>query len=368
MVLVAKIYAPTAVERSLCVFCCNKRACSLDHKGWQVIRNQADAVDTIPPAPVASCQPVLEAPAAAASASSSSSVWASLGSDSLASADDELAQLLNARDCSLARLPGPGPGPGTKKAGGKAKSSQPIKEGKQIKPEAAFKTVTALRKIVVEEVAEPWMDWDADDVAPSDHIDRLLQSYLQDEDDAQNMVALRAAGVGSIAVEGGDLPVVGGEAEDDEDDAEEAALAGNDTERYFQRRVSAQPDQLLRYAYGGVPLWISSPNPLSRSDATSGEHPLVPCCESCGSKRVFECQLMPALLSHISSKSASRKDSGQLVAAKDQLAEILGTGLDFGVVTIWSCPNSCSLRSSTSGSFLTEVAVVQPPPDFSSPC
>jgi hypothetical protein len=35
----------------------------------------------------------------------------------------------------------------------------------------------------------------------------------------------------------------------------------------------------------------------------------------------------------------------------------LGSGFDFGVVSVWSCPNSCSESS-------YEVAVAQPPSDL----
>lgn len=39
--LAGQIYAPTHVERSLCVFGCNRATCSLRSEGWRVVRTQA---------------------------------------------------------------------------------------------------------------------------------------------------------------------------------------------------------------------------------------------------------------------------------------------------------------------------------------
>ena len=143
-------------------------------------------------------------------------------------------------------------------------------------------------------------------------------------------------------------------------------------EQFFQRVVSYNPTQVLRYQYGtaeeGVqPLWCSvlypgmfthtHSHPLlasAESSSTSscsavGATPrygdeMVSHCPGCGARRVFEFQLMPALISYFS----------KLKVAADKSA---GTGLEFGVVAVYVCPNSCS------GSFL-EQAVVQAPSDM----
>lgn len=39
--LAGQVYAPTHVERSLCVFGCNRATCSLRSEGWRVVRTQA---------------------------------------------------------------------------------------------------------------------------------------------------------------------------------------------------------------------------------------------------------------------------------------------------------------------------------------
>jgi hypothetical protein len=79
------------------------------------------------------------------------------------------------------------------------------------------------------------------------------------------------------------------------------------TEDYFQYRVKYEPRQVLRYAYEGKPMWISSPNPLevcneidnnSNNDSFSQNenrilveqiNKLIPSCEICGADRVLKC-------------------------------------------------------------------------------
>jgi hypothetical protein len=41
------MYAPVDYDRSLYVFCCNKRTCSLTSEGWIIIRNQQDTAALI---------------------------------------------------------------------------------------------------------------------------------------------------------------------------------------------------------------------------------------------------------------------------------------------------------------------------------
>jgi hypothetical protein len=101
-------------------------------------------------------------------------------------------------------------------------------------------------------------------------------------------------------------------------------------------------------------------NKKKKEDTTTPSTVVVPCCELCGAQRVFELQLMPALLSHLSlpihpPPLPSSSNTGTA------LEQLLGDGLDFGVVAVFSCPNSCS----SLGNIAYEIAVVQPPPDLS---
>ena len=219
----------------------------------------------------------------------------------------------------------------------------------------------------------------------------------------------------------------GGESSEDEE-MKEAGLARSSQrqrcEAYFLHRVSYYPAQVLRYAYGGTPLWITYPSPLSLvssknivdsnssssscSRGTTGvggkgqerhsDTSAIPPCEWCGKARVFECQLMPGLLSLINTTttttSAITTTSTTNVTAREQekvgskslhstinindplakpsaedllrFQQSLGDELDFGVVAIYVCPDSCnsSSRKKDSSRYSTEVAIVQAPSDI----
>jgi hypothetical protein len=121
--------------------------------------------------------------------------------------------------------------------------------------------------------------------------------------------------------------------------------------------------QVMRYAYGGTPMWCTHPAP--ETDTRS-----ISLCPSCRSPRVFELQIMPALINFVEealSLSTGREEGVTVVGGKesgkgDGGAEPrslldLNSGFDFGVVSIWSCPNSCEACSQ-------EVAIVQAPSDM----
>lgn len=77
----------------------------------------------------------------------------------------------------------------------------------------------------------------------------------------------------------------------------------------FCETVQAYPNQVLRYSFQGSPLLYSNQF-----------IPQIPNCV-CGASRVFECQLMPALVTK------------------------LGLDFSFGTILFYSCGNDCSLNS-----------------------
>jgi pre-rRNA-processing protein TSR4 len=96
----------------------------------------------------------------------------------------------------------------------------------------------------------------------------------------------------------------------------------------FQERTSREPTQVLRYDKGGAPLWIGPSTPKAAD---------VPHCERCGGARVFEFQIMP-----------------QLTAVLDDCAaesSFIGT-LDWGVLAVYSCANSCSIGNTYAQEFI----------------
>ncbi|XP_078400804.1 programmed cell death protein 2-like [Cetorhinus maximus] len=103
----------------------------------------------------------------------------------------------------------------------------------------------------------------------------------------------------------------------------------------FMKQISNCPEQILRYCWNGSPLLLSSP-PVGIKTTT-------PACGVCGSARVFEFQLMPALVNML--KSAGREE----------------VGVEFGTVLIYTCEKSCWAPSNQTP--LEECAIVQGDPD-----
>lgn len=231
------------------------------------------------------------------------------------------------------------------------------------------------------------------DEVDQSHIESLLSSYLKDEDDTENLLALQTHGIGAGATV---RPVTHSQDDDQEEDEEEEieVKSGKGQKKvdddfaedkltmeskkhkiefYFQRRASLYPNQILRYAYDGIPLWITSPSPLEEEEArikksnNKASNALIPDCECCGASRVFECQLMPALLSLMSkhmpksSNDAKAKTANGDQRSRPDVNEILGDTMDFGVVTVWSCRNSCE---PINNQYQREVVIVQPPSDL----
>ncbi|XP_058701888.1 programmed cell death protein 2-like isoform X2 [Poecile atricapillus] len=81
----------------------------------------------------------------------------------------------------------------------------------------------------------------------------------------------------------------------------------------FMKRISICPEQILRYSWGGQPLFITCPPANLDQD--------IPACSNCGSSRVFEFQLMPTLVSMLQSDS--------------------DLSVEFGTVIVYTCERSC---------------------------
>eukprot|EP00981_Chlorochromonas_danica_P010624 scaffold3290_cov165-Ochromonas_danica.AAC.67 len=405
IVQVAQVYAPTEeIDRSLYIFCCNKRSCSLKQEGWKVIRNQTatataavgsqeyskyenittTTTTTTPPTTTTTTTTTNNNNnPSSSSSSSSSSVWSFLSEESTSNAqqseEDELMLLLNARNNNLAAAAtARHQQVETKKNNSTPSKNKAVKDRKT--SVLTRKMASVIPQVMIEEVPEEWNELAHPSVS-NEHIARLVRSYLEEEDDEENMQALQAAGIKKSddlvlssnngngdhetslredeEVEEGIKRIEEDGEEEEDDDDEDREIAGNEVERYFQERVSAEPKQVLRYAYEGRPLWISSPSPLNCELPQS-----IPPCEGCGSARVFECQLMPALLSYLTPPSSSSSESKSETPSSQGLHAMLGDGLDFGVVTVWVCPQSCPW--SRDRGMVLEAVVVQPPPDINS--
>ncbi|NXV33806.1 PDD2L protein, partial [Rissa tridactyla] len=131
----------------------------------------------------------------------------------------------------------------------------------------------------------------------TEHADKLLKEYQQREG-----VDLEQLMSGSFAGEGGN------------EKYEKSEIKSRDhTFHKFMKRISVCPEQILRYSWGGQPLFITSP-PASIDQG-------IPACSNCGSNRIFEFQLMPALVSMLQSDS--------------------DLSVEFGTALVYTCERSC---------------------------
>ena len=112
------------------------------------------------------------------------------------------------------------------------------------------------------------------------------------------------------------------------------AAEGDDDDclRAFQRRVSAHPEQVVRYCHGPAasPLWL----------AARGRAPPAPPCPRCGAPRWFEFQILPQLLGAIEPE-ADGGGGGDGAAAANPLAPSAGS-LDWGTACVYTCSASCA--------------------------
>ncbi|KAL8433080.1 hypothetical protein Efla_006279 [Eimeria flavescens] len=83
----------------------------------------------------------------------------------------------------------------------------------------------------------------------------------------------------------------------------------------LQKRLSRSPTQVIRYSFGGKPLFIS---PLSEEELLE-----IGVCPHCHSDRVFEMQLLPMAADEISQRSATK------------------TPFEWGVVAVFTCKEDC---------------------------
>ncbi|CAJ1405853.1 unnamed protein product [Effrenium voratum] len=174
-----------------------------------------------------------------------------------------------------------------------------------------------------------------------EHEEELLRRYMQNElgtEDAGPLpkeLEVEAANLREEAKH--DVPSEAeagfGDEDNDDEDAEEALRAGQrvgiDWWRRFQRRVARSPEQVLRYHWGGEPLWLQAPSGTA-----------VPHC-SCGSRRGFELQLMPMLHAQLAAAAPAEKSSA--------------LSMEWGTVVVFTCAKDCPAADPKE-----EFVVVQP--------
>jgi hypothetical protein len=167
--------------------------------------------------------------------------------------------------------------------------------------------------------------------ADDDKIRNMLARYMAEEDDEIILAALRGRDTG------GDIM-----GEEDERLTEEARLF-----RGFQDRLHRVPRQVVRYARGGGPLWSI---PSVKNDKKLWQ---VPNCSLCGMQCSFEMQLLPSLLHVIQVDQFSQQD------AKMRIGDLLRSGINWGSVAVFTCPNtSCGCSE---GRLVVQASVDEDP-------
>ena len=159
--------------------------------------------------------------------------------------------------------------------------------------------------------AEPWPSQSAfPDPYPAYYID-ADKEYLDSEPPAipQN---IRMAEAGEFETTAGNSSKTSS--------ADEKAAADHLMDTTFQRfadRLAQNPEQVLRYDFGGQPLLYS------KKDAVGSQWPRVPRCGKCGAERVFELQLTPHAIAELEADDLSLE------------------GMDWGTIVLASCGADC---------------------------
>jgi len=160
----------------------------------------------------------------------------------------------------------------------------------------------------------------------------------------------------------------------------------------FNERTAHESQQCVRYDLGGIPMPFTSDDlyrqlfPLSSEKsaltAITGaafdvQQPVprhgysaatVPFCSHCGSRRVFEYQLMPNLINILESSSDTEGEDSTTTDEnrKETLRQLLkggpdGRGMEWGTVLVFSCEKDCCQGPSVKekqGTWREEVVLV----------
>uniref|UniRef100_T1DNI0 Programmed cell death protein 2-like protein n=1 Tax=Crotalus horridus TaxID=35024 RepID=T1DNI0_CROHD len=186
-----------------------------------------------------------------------------------------------------------------------------LAQEEQIKPSSCVPEFQPYFISVVDE--EDYLCWD-----DLDHAERLLKEYQQRED--VDLEHLMSAG---YTTDGFGEKYEKNEAE-----------KKNQIFYKFMKRISSCQEQILRYSWNGQPLFIAHPS----ADLQTR----IPPCNNCKSKRIFEFQLMPALVNMLKTREND-------------------TSIEFGTAVVYTCEKSCWIAGCSSP--LEEFIFVQEDPD-----
>lgn len=142
-----------------------------------------------------------------------------------------------------------------------------------------------------------------------------------------------------------DMDTDGSGGKDDEKDAFESTI--DKTFQKFADRLAQNPQQVLRYEFGGTPLLYSKMDTVGRifthpdSSSASGskiqtvsqprEGSWIPRCPNCNASRVFELQLVPQAIAELEVEEEGLE------------------GMEWGTVILGVCEKDCAERGVKAG-------------------
>ena len=128
--------------------------------------------------------------------------------------------------------------------------------------------------------------------------------------------------------------------------ADDKAAFESSMDKTFQRfadRLAQNPEQILRYEFGGQPLLYSRDDKVGKllappeaagvkvQAASSASGSKMPRCTNCGAARVFEMQLTPHAITELEAE------------------EMSVDGMDWGTIVVGSCVEDCQQRGKGAG-------------------
>lgn len=131
---------------------------------------------------------------------------------------------------------------------------------------------------------------------------------------------------------------------DDEKDAFESTI--DKTFQKFADRLAQNPEQVLRYEFGGSPLLYSKTDAVGKLFSSSasfasegkvqtvarlGHGSRIPRCPNCGASRVFELQLVPQAIAELEVEEEGLE------------------GMEWGTVILGVCEEDCAERGVEAG-------------------
>ncbi|OAA82005.1 PDCD2 domain protein [Akanthomyces lecanii RCEF 1005] len=108
----------------------------------------------------------------------------------------------------------------------------------------------------------------------------------------------------------------------------------------FADRLAQNPEQVIRYEFGGAPLLCSKTDAIGRAAAGGA---MMPRCASCGGKRTFEVQLTPHAIAELEAEDLSLE------------------GMEWGTIIVGVCERDCvpAYLEEEEAGYLEEWAGVQ---------